>query len=53
MVKIEQEYKMVNIDSSMLQEIKGYFFGGYWINRKFLEFDISEKRDEKLRKLGI
>lgn len=53
MVKIEQEYKVPNINSSVLQEIKGYFFGGYWINRKFFEFGISDKRDKKLRKLGI
>lgn len=52
-VKIEQEYELVNIDSTVLQEIKGYFLGGYWVNKRFIELDISEKRDEKLKKLGI
>lgn len=41
------------IDSGIIQEIKGYFLGGYWVNKRFIELDISEKRDEKLKKLGI
>lgn len=53
-VKIKQEYSTGSIhDSSIIKDIKVYLFGGYWESKYFMEFDLDEKRDNKLKKLGI
>ena len=53
-VKIKQEYNTSSIhDSSIIKDIKVYLFGGYWESQYFMEFDLDEKRDNKLNNLGI
>lgn len=53
-VKIKQEYSTGSFhDSSIIKDIKVYLFGGYWESQYFMEFDLDEKRDNKLKKLGI
>lgn len=53
-VKIKQEYETTNFDSvNLIKDIRVYLFGGYWVNKCFMEFDLAEKRDKKLKKLGI
>ena len=54
LVKIRQEYHTsADYDLNVIKDIKAYFFGGFWSNESFLEFDLAEKRDEKLKKLGL
>jgi hypothetical protein len=54
-VKIRQEYNTNNFhdDVNLIKDIKVFLFGGYWKNEYFIEFDLDEKRDNKLKKLGI
>lgn len=54
-VKIKQEYNTNNFhdDLNFIKDIKVYLFGGYWKNEYFMDFDLDEKRDKKLKKLGI
>jgi hypothetical protein len=53
-VKIIQEYSTGSFhDSSIIKDIKVYLFGGYWESQYFMEFDLDEKRDNKLKKLGL
>ncbi len=52
-VKIEQEYFTHYDDINPIKYLKVWLFGGYWKNVRFLEFNIDEIRDEKLKKLGI
>lgn len=40
------------ITYSIIRSIKVRFFGGYW-ESEFIDFDLSDKRDMKLKKLGI
>lgn len=54
LVKIRQEYHTnADYDFMIIRDIKVYLFGGFWVNESFLEFDLAEKRDEKLKKLGL
>lgn len=52
-VKIKQEYSTGSFHDSIIKDIKVYLFGGYWESQYFIEFDLDEKRDNKLKKLGI
>lgn len=53
-VKIKQEYSTGSFhDSSIIKDIRVYLFGGYWESQYFMKFDLDEKRDNKLKKLGI
>ena len=53
-VKIRQEYSTGSIhDFSIIKDIKVFLFGGYWKSEYFMECDLDEKRDNKLKKLGI
>jgi hypothetical protein len=54
-VKIRQEYNTTSghLDIGIIEDIKIYLFGGYWENLYFVELSKSEKRDEKLKKLGL
>jgi hypothetical protein len=52
-VKIKQEYETYYDDINLVKSIKVYLFGGYWKNKCFIEFNLDEKRDDKLKKLGI
>jgi hypothetical protein len=42
-------FQLVNL----IKDIKVFLFGGYWKNEYFIEFDLDEKRDNKLKNLGI
>lgn len=52
-VKIEQEYNTMFDGLNPITELKIWLFGGYWKNERFLEFNLDEIRDKKLKKLGI
>ena len=52
-VKILQEYHTICDDVNLIRDLQIFLFGGYWKNERFLEFNLEEKRAEKLKKLGI
>lgn len=52
-VKIEQEYNTFFDDINPVKDLRLWLFGGFWKNERFLEFNLDEIRDKKLKKLGI
>lgn len=52
-IKIEQEYNTMYDGLNPIPYLKIWLFGGYWKNKRFLEFNLDEIRDKKLKKLGI
>ena len=56
-VKIEQEYNIHtdhhNIFTDIKNEFKIFILGGYWENKRFLEFNTDELREQRLKDLGI
>jgi hypothetical protein len=57
LVKIRQEYYTYSDDTNIFKDMKNslkiFFIGGFWKNEVFVDFDKSELRERKLKKLGI